>query len=150
MAEYGVGMEIEIDSRALTRLRHELSLFAPDLKKGLDKQLRKIATGIVSDAKVRTPSRTGAMRGGYRVKRKARGDDLAYSAINATRAGAILEFAKESKCAQGASLVSTLTTRYGSPGRFLWDAFDRSNTVYKVQAVIAETSAAFEARVRRF
>lgn len=143
-------MTVEFDTSSLAKMRHELELFAPDLKKELDKRLRVVARSIVSEAKSGIPNISGKTAASYRVKRKARGDDLVFSAIGGSASSAIIEFAQNGRTNQGRSLVATLTARYGSPGRNLWKAYDRQNPPQQVQQVVTEVSREFESRVRRF
>jgi hypothetical protein len=139
--------DIQIDTRALAQMNHELKLFAPDLKKELDKRLRKIGNAIAKDAKGRTPQRTGRARASIKTRVRNRGDDLIVSVMGRTQ---LLEFAENGHSPQGKSLVQTLDSRYGQPGRFLWDAYDRNKPEPEIEQAIREVSREFESRIRRF
>jgi hypothetical protein len=127
--------------------------------KRLDAQLRRAALVVARQAAASAPvGATGAMRGGYRVKRAsanqrgARKFQVGYKVVNLTREGSILEFAGSTSggsTQQGRSLITTLFTRYGAPGRFAWAAFDRNESQLeaKLTAVVREAEAEVQARL---
>ena len=112
------GFKVTIDG--LEAVRNGLESVDPKIRRKLDSELKK-AVGMVAGAAARqVDSRTGATASGYKVTaRQGR-----YKVKNTTRGGAILEFAAIPHCPQGASLVGTLSEKYGQPGRILWDSWD--------------------------
>lgn len=71
------------------------------------------------------------------VKKARRG----YQVKQNDKIGSIVEFAANGKTPQGVKLVEMLNRRYGTPGRFLWEAADqkKEEVFASVQAAISET-----------
>lgn len=143
MAEqFGAG--IEVDYVRLARVREGLREFAPKTLAAVNAEIRDAGREVTGEAAATVTARARTHRDrdtarGYRAQVRASGVRL----VNATRGGAILEFAAQPKCPQGAALVATLNERYGSPGRILWSAWDRS-----AEAVNARIAATVEGAER--
>lgn len=109
---------------------------------------RKAVEPILSDAKMDSPVKTGAMRDAWQIKkmrsRASAGYPFGYVVRNMTRQGAILEHAgsrSSGATPQGQSLIANMTTTYGHPGRFAWKSYDRRHI---------QVDAAFNAAVKAF
>lgn len=65
------------------------------------------------------------------------------------KAQGMAEFARSSTTPQGAALVSMLSRRFGSPGRFAWQAVDDHETqiLDDIRAEIRKTEAEFSTRL---
>jgi hypothetical protein len=138
------GAAIEIDYHRLARTREGLRTFAPKTLAAVDRDIREAGREVTADAAATVNARARSHRKrdtarGYRVQVRAAGVRL----VNATQGGAILEFAAQPRCPQGASLVATLNERYGSPGRVLWGAWDR-----RAEAVNARIAGTIEGAER--
>lgn len=138
------GAAIEIDYHRLARTREGLRTFAPKTLAAVDNDIREAGREVTAEASATVTARARSHRDrdtarGYRVQVRAAGVRL----VNATRGGAILEFAAQPRCPQGAALVATLNERYGAPGRVLWGAWDR-----RADAVNARIAATVEGAER--
>lgn len=105
-------------------------------------------TPILSDARMDSPVKTGAMRDAWQIKkmrsRASAGYPFGYVVRNMTRQGAILEHAGSASSGatpQGQSLISNMTSLYGPPGRFAWKAYDKRHV---------QVDAEFNAAVKSF
>jgi hypothetical protein len=113
---------------------------------------RKSVEPVRAEAASNAPIQTGAMSQSYKVKKaRARGNagarvaTFGYAVVAegpGARQAAILEFAGSKSSGhtpQGTSLIRSLTSTYGQPGRFAWDAMDRNS---------ARVTAAFGTAIR--
>lgn len=113
-----------------------------DLAKELNKKFVAAGRIVANAARPRYPRRTGAARRSVRVyqggrnirrgggvgMRNRRTVRLAgFRVEQQSRGGSIIEFAAQSRgSARGKTLAKTLNAKYGSPGRFLWQAMDEN------------------------
>lgn len=111
----------------------------PHLSQAMDKEIRGSVNAVRAVARAKAPSRTGALRRGIVTRKGAarRRGSVAWQIRSMSRQGGILEFAQVGHTPRGRSLVATLTARYGSPGRFVWEAWDETKA--GVYAGMAET-----------
>ncbi len=114
---------------------------------------RVIRAGLnraLTDARGRSPRRSGAMRAGMKIKKgRAKATSTGWSLISDTPQGQILELADHARTGQGAALVDGLTAKYGAPGRFIWDAWDTHRAQFNadVAAAVAQAAAQVQAAV---
>lgn len=125
----------------------------PALSKGLDRDIRAAVNDVRGKARSLAPSRTGALRRGIVTRKgpaRKRGA-VAWQVRSGTRQGGILEFAQVGHTPRGRSLVATLTARYGSPGRFVWQAWDdQKSAVYsRIRATVLATEDLINSRLGR-
>lgn len=109
-----------------------------------NRALRGAVNQVRDQARAAAPTRSGAMRRGF-VVRKGRQSvrHTGWRVESRTAQGAILELAAEGHTAQGRSLVDSLTARYGQPGRFLWQAWDdQAPAVYGAMAAAVRAAEA--------
>lgn len=107
-----------------------LKAIDPQLVKAMDREIRGAVNKIRTTSRSLAPARTGALRRGI-VTRKgnARGrSSVAWQVRSNTKQGGILEFAAQGHTKRGRALVATLNERYGAPGRFVWEAWDRDKS----------------------
>lgn len=106
-----------------------LKAVAPDVAKAFYARIKSPIAAVAGEAQSLLPSVTGAARGGISVRKggsaRAR---FGYRIVQSDPGGALIEFANVGRSAQGASLVTTLSDRYGPPGRFLWQAYDKNSS----------------------
>jgi len=145
---------IDIDVSQLERVQLQLSQFDPQLRRELNKRLRKAADVVRAEASATVRSRATThsrssrrTASSYRVQVRAKGIRV----IGSTPGAAILEFAGkasgEGRTARGRTLIRTLNERYGQPGRVLWAAFDRHKE--QVEADVREAVAWAEEQIQR-
>lgn len=130
-----------------------LKAIDPALSLGLDRDIRAAVNDVRGKARSLAPSRTGALRRGIVTRKgsaRKRGA-VAWQVRSGTRQGGILEFAQVGHTPRGRSLVATLTARYGSPGRVVWQAWDdRKSGVYsRIRATVLATEDLINARLGR-
>lgn len=125
----GYGAEITVEG--IGALQRTLGKFAPDLRRRLYAEMGHEVKTIAGVAIGLTPNVTGATRAGIKVTRgKSRGGFYGFRIVQASRSGAIMEFAgsaSRGKTTQGTSLIATLDRMYGKPGRFIWQAWDQNS-----------------------
>jgi hypothetical protein len=112
--------------------------------------IRQATNRVRDQARGKAPSATGAMRRGILVRKgRATRSDTGWRIMSLTPHGAIFELAAEGHSKQGRSLVSTLTARYGAPGRFVWDAWDaQASATYRAIAQgVRDAEAQIQARL---
>lgn len=125
----------------LVETRQLLTTFAPDLRKEMDREIRAVASTVRSGAAGKVKSKTGKTAGSFRIKSR-RGS----TAVETTEAsGAILEMAGRANpgglSKQGASLIRTLDSQYGPPGRLMWATFDAMTPTAEVRITTAVARA---------
>lgn len=130
-----------------------LKALDPALSKGLDRDIRGAVNDVRGKARSLAPSRTGALRRGIVTRKgsaRKRGA-VAWQVRSGTRQGGILEFAQVGHTPRGRSLVATLAARYGSPGRFVWQAWDdtKSGVYSRIRATVLATEDLINARLGR-
>ena len=159
-----------LDLDGLPETRRILRQFEPDLLKRLDLRIGRLTRDLKTGAEAKF-SRTGAEGNAYRIRTRNRIDGFSKSVTTergsvapgekwSTEPGvlaAIFEFMAAPRDAQPQnvprvrSLIATLNARYGTPGRFLWAAWDDAGGRYldeatvEVEAVEAEYSARLRA-----
>jgi hypothetical protein len=130
----------------------------------LEPEIFKELRGAVQKAAKTTAAAASALRPGARYKTSFRasgkfpggriiGQMGAQSSRNdwsdpATRS-VIFEFAKTGRTPQSAAAIDSFQSRYGSPGRFLWEAWDRQEDTYlsDVNAAVDKAAAAIQRRL---
>lgn len=158
-----------IDLENIPQTRALLRRFGPDLLKSLDSRLNAVARDLRNEAQVRF-SNTGVSADAYRIRSRSRVDGFSKSVT--TKGGfvaagqkwssepgvlaGIFELMAAPRNAQPQnvprvrSLIATLNERYGTPGRFLWEAWDDNGDAYmsEVDAAIRAVEAEYTARLR--
>ena len=126
------GSNIQIDN--VKETVRALKEFEPEIQRRLNRQIRKALQPTLAGAQARYP------KGQWQInitQKKLLGSIAAASGGGAVGRNwdesapgiraAIFEFAgsiQPGKTPQAQGLIRSLTERYGSPGRFLWDAWD--------------------------
>lgn len=134
--------------------------FTPDVERKLDNTIKDALRVTAQTAKGRYPKgswivgRSKKRMLGY-VAARAGGGGWGGKALNdlspGTRA-AILEFigtAYSGSRPQVTGLIATMNSRYGSPGRFLWQAWDSTgaNTLATIDDAMRQAEAELQARL---
>jgi hypothetical protein len=162
------GASTAIDLAGLPETRRLLRRFEPDLLRRLDAKMNATARDLRSAAQANF-ARTGAGGSAYRIISRSRIDGFSKSVT--TQGGsvaprqkwssepgvlaAIFELmasprdARPQNVPRVRSLIATLNERYGTPGRFLWEAWDDSEGGYEeeVHAEIRAVEAEYSARL---
>jgi hypothetical protein len=163
------GATTAIDLAGLPETRRLLRLFEPDLLKRVDAKMNATARDLKAGAQAKF-SHTGAAGNAYRVITRNRVDGYSKSVTTvsgsvargqkwSTEPGvlaAIFELmaaprdAMPQNVPRVRSLIQTLNERYGTPGRFLWEAWDDSEGGYteEIAAEIKAVEAEYTARLR--
>ena len=156
-----------VDVVGVAETRDLLARFEPDLLKRLDRRLNAVARNLRSGAQANF-ERTGASGNAYRIRTRKRAGGFSKSVMAeggsvpagvkwSTEPGvlaAIFELAAAPRDARPQnvertrSLIVTLNARYGTPGRFLWEAWDDDGDGYLAQ-VGAEIKAVEAEYTRR-
>jgi hypothetical protein len=144
---------IDIDVAQLERVQLQLSQFDPQLRRELNKRLRKAADVVRAEASATVRSRATThsrssrrTASSYRVQ--VRGSSIRI--VGPTLGAFILEFAgkgTKNRKPRGRTLIRTLDERYGKPGRIMWAAFDRHKE--QVEADTREAVAWAESQIQR-
>lgn len=142
---------VSIDVRNVDQVKRVLKIVEPELSKELTVKFRDAGNVIARDARAKTPKRTGASRrsirvlqGGKKIGSGSRGRRrlAGFRVVQKAKGGSIIEFAKNAPSGkkQAISLVRNLTAKYGSPGRFMWAAYDRNKQVVdmKFQSAVSD------------
>lgn len=165
----GSGATTAIDLAGLPETRRLLRQFEPDLLKRLDARMNATARDLKAAAQTNF-AHTGADGNAYRIISRNRIDGFSKSITTASGSvapgqkwstepgvlAAIFELMAAPRDAQPQnvprvrSLIQTLNERYGTPGRFLWEAWDDSEGGYaeEVAAEIKAVEAEYAARLR--
>lgn len=164
------GTTYAVTVEGIQELRKELMAVEPKLNYKLNSRLRRVGNTIAGEARTLTgrlaevgpdadwPQRRSplamqaedAVSGiGVKVGGTKRNRNAIVSVVQNSRIGSIVEFADSGRSPQGKVFVDTLRRHFGSPGRFVWEAADRSRpyVTSEVLAVIADTEAEFNAKV---
>lgn len=158
-----------IDLANLPETRSLLRRFEPDLLKRLDGKLNSVARDLKAGAQAKF-AHTGAEGNAYRIRSRNRIDGFSKSVTTeggsvspgqkwSTEPGvlaAIFELMAAPRDAQPQnvprvrSLIATLNERYGTPGRFLWEAWDDDGEGYlsEIDTTIKAVEAEYTARLR--
>lgn len=164
-----MGATTAIDVAGLPQTRSLLGRFAPDLLKRLDGRLNSVARDLKAGAQARF-EHTGASGSAYRIITRNRVDGFSKSVTTASGSvsagekwssepgvlAAIFELmaaprdARPQNVQRVRSLIATLNERYGTPGRFLWEAWDDSGGRYldEATAEVEAVEAEYAARLR--
>lgn len=142
-----------VTATGLKSTQEALKAIDPLLSKAMDRELRGAVNQVRSKARSLAPARTGDLRRGI-VTRKGsarRRGQVDWQVRSTTRQGAILELAAAGHTKRGRSLVATLNARYGSPGRFVWEAWDQTKSgVYgRIAATVRQTEDLINTRLGR-
>ncbi len=141
---------ISIEPLHVEQIRQELGEVAPDLRAKFDREIRGTLREVAGEAAGRIGG-SGRSAGAYRVKRRGAGWTLA----NRERGAVITEFAGSvnpgGKTPRGATLIRTLSARYGAPGRIAWAAWDAKAAAVdaKLREIVATTEAELDRRLGR-
>lgn len=143
----GKGYSAEIRITGLEETIAALRSLAPDVLKRLNREMRGIGRLIASDAARSAPPGHTLI---YRVRMRQRGKKAGMSVMAVDRDTAIFEFAGTKMrnragngppTPQGLAMINWLNG-FGSPGRFLWDSWDRNKD--RIEASIRESMAGAE------
>ena len=149
-----------VDVSGVPQTRSLLARFEPDLLKRLDRRLNSVARDLRSGAQANF-ERTGASGAAYTIRTRSRrgGFSKAVTTVPGSVGrgerwssspgvlARVFEFAsgvrnaKPQNVQRTRSLIATLTARYGSPGRFLWAAFDEREVSIREEAASAVREA---------
>lgn len=162
----GATTAIDVVSLETRRL---LKRFEPDLLTRLDRKLNTVARDLRTGAQAHFSS-TGASGDAYRIITRSRIDQFSKSVTTASGSvspgekwstepgvlAAIFELmasprdARPQNVPRVKSLIATLNERYGTPGRFLWQAWDDDGEGYlrEVSAEAEAVEAEYTARLR--
>jgi len=145
---YGIDVTLSGAGAAARALRS----YDRSLSERLIRDLRRPALTVAAKARAGYPVVSGQSRRGVKVKLERKGRHPFQLKIQQTaRGGSIIEFAANAKSAQGRNLINTLSSRYGAPGRIMWDAWDSNKSAFEsdlraaVMRVDAEITAALDA-----
>lgn len=117
---------LRVEARNLQQTNDLLKAIDPRLMRAMDKSIRGSMDVVRDAARGVAPSVTGRLRAGIVTRKGRKAGAVAWQVRSNTRQGGILEFAAQGHTPRGVSLVQTLTARYGSPGRFVWEGWDRN------------------------
>lgn len=132
MAVMRTGQAIEVTGiRGTVRA---LKAFTPEMHKALNKTIRTALNDVKAGAEGRYPKgawvvriNTRNMLGSIRTAPGTVGDAKSWGETSPGVRAAIFEFAgkyQPGATPQAKAMIASLNARYGSPGRFLWDAWD--------------------------
>lgn len=166
------GAGVIVNTEGITETRALLRRFEPDLLKRLDRRVGIVARDLKSGAQANFEE-TGASGTAYRIRTRSRvggvpGFSKAVEAAGGSVGArehwssepgvlaAIFEAAKgvrdslPQNVQRTKSLIATLNSRYGSPGRFLWPAWrDMSAaSLTSIATEIKDVEAEYTARMR--
>lgn len=149
---------IRIDNVAETV--RAIRAFAPDIKERMNREIRKAMTDVKRGAEARYP------KGAYSVNISAKKILGSVAAASGGKGGvgkswgesapgiraAIFEFAgsrQPGQTPQAQGLIRSLNNRYGSPGRFLWAAWDEkgSDAKDRIEAAVKAAERELNARL---
>jgi len=158
-----------VNVAGLTETRALLKQFEPDLLKRLNTRLTVVASDLKKGAQANF-GKTGVSGAAYRIKTRARpagfsksvlaeGGSVAPRAKWSTQPGALAAIfelangvrdARPQNVQRTKSMIATLNARYGSPGRFLWAAWDARKVaaLASIDAEIKAVEAEYTARLR--
>lgn len=134
MAATGTRTSQSIEIRGVKQTIAALKAFEPEIHKALNKTIRTAMNEVKAGAQGRYPSGAWVVRVNAKnllgTIRTAPGSSAGAKSWREASPGvkaAIFEFAgkyQPGKTPQAKGLIDSLNSRYGSPGRFLWDAWD--------------------------
>ena len=150
------GAGVIVNTEGITETRALLRRFEPDLLKRLDRRVGIVARDLKSGAQANF-EKTGASGTAYRIRTRARptGFSKAVTAAGGSVGArehwssdpgvlaAIFELANRVRDSlpenvpRTKSLIATLNSKYGQPGRLLWSAWDEQKGV-ALPAIVAE------------
>jgi hypothetical protein len=163
------GSAVIVDTEGITETRALLRRFEPDLLKRLDRRVSLVARNLQSGAQANL-GKTGVTGDAYRVRTRNRVSGFSkavtvdFGSVGAREhwssdpsvLAAIFEFARgvrnslPQNVQRTKSLIATLNSRYGSTGRFLWQAWDDQKGVAlpSIATEIKDVEAEYTARMR--
>jgi hypothetical protein len=147
------GLLARFEPDLMKRLDATLSVVARDLKAGAEAKFAR--TGSGNAYRIRTRNRAMGFSKGVTTQRGSVGRGEKWSSEPGVLA-AIFELANKVRDAKPEnvertkSLLATLNAKYGSPGRFLWDAWDERSVaaLATVDGEIKAVEAEYTARLR--
>ena len=164
----GLGTTVDIDG--LPETRALLRQLQPELLKRLDSRIGGVAKELMGNASASFSATGASSSGAYVIKSRTSVSSVSRSVMTAPGSvpkgqkwssepgvlASIFEFANKVDKAKPAnrkrveSLIATLNSRYGSPGRFLWDSWDsmKDSAHREVAAAVAEAEASLSARLK--
>lgn len=128
----GVALEVTGVEATVVAIR----AFDKKLYRRMYAQVRRAADLVRRDAARLAPVRSGTMAAGYRLRKAKKGSRFTFGfiVVNQTVQGVLLEFADVGHTQQGRSLVAGLEAKYGPPGRFAWEAYDKNEGDIRARA----------------
>lgn len=158
-----------VNTEGITETRALLRRFEPDLLKRLDRRVTLVARELQSGAQANFEG-TGASGTAYRIRTRARPSGFSKAVTAAAGSvgarahwssepgllAAIFELANgvrnslPQNVQRTKSLIATLNSRYGSPGRFLWQKWDdiSAASLASIATEIKDVEAEYTARMR--
>jgi hypothetical protein len=128
------GQAIEV--KGVRETIRALKAFEPEIGKELNKVIRTALNDVKAGAQGRYPKGSWSVRinqknllGTIRTSPGTVGDAKSWGDASPGVRAAIFEFAgkyQSGQTPQAKAMIKSLNERYGSPGRFLWDAWDAS------------------------
>lgn len=165
-------IEFQVDPVEFRRLRQELFGFDRELLGKLNSRMKRAVepAKAAAEAEMAGIASLGANRNGRRVEsplaRKYRngrqgvqvkvggrasrsGNDAVVRLVGRNGAAAMLEFADNATTDAGRELVKMAQRKFGSTGRFMWDAMDRheDKVLAEIRDEVAKTAQEFSQRL---
>lgn len=129
----GRGFSAEIRIEGLEQTLGVLRAIEPEVLKRLQAQIKESAEKVTKGAAMEF-AMTGHGMGTYKMRNTTRGKKTGLRIFAKGKDEAIFEFAGTRGgpyTPQGAGLVDWLSRRFGKPGRFLWNEWDRQKAEFE-------------------
>lgn len=146
---------VRIDTYGFDATVKAIQAFDPTMYRRMLAAAKRSVAPILAEAKADSPIRTGQMAANWRVKKsrstRRNGYSFGYSVVGGLRQNVILEFAGSKSSGhtpQGSSLIRSLSSTYGQPGRFAWAAYDRNHAQVDSNFLAAVKTAETEMQAR--
>lgn len=148
-----------IEVRGTRETIRALAAFEPDIKRELNKTIRSALNQTRDAARARYPKGDWVVRitqrnllGAIAARGGGGGDSSkSWAALPPGQRAAIFEFIDQAPSGrpQVKGLIDSLNRRYGSPGRFLWDAWDATgeNAVDTIRDAVLQAEARLQANL---
>ena len=152
----GKGYSAECTIEGLPGTLAALKAFEPTILKEMNREIRGVMNVLKGAAEGKYSATGGS--GGYVIRSSTRGKKAGMKVTAAMSGGesgsewsssgrlsAILEFygKTSAKCPQAITCTMTLNSRYGQPGRFLWDSWDaqKGSAIPAIEAAVHKAEA---------
>lgn len=147
----GKGYSAELTVDGIEGMIAALKEFEPKALRRMNLAIKTSLSPVASTAGASGPP---SAEHKYVIRNSSRGKKVGTKVVAAGKNDAIFEFAGKPgnvKTSQGAGLIRWLNDRYGSPGRFLWAAWDahKGTVIPAVEAAIREAERELQAAMDR-